>query len=115
MNTLDSGRLTAVKLGSTQVEGDDLLRLVAEQFGIEWEGQSKAELLRSMEQYLREQARAGRRPLLIVDEGQNLAISALDGLRMLSNFHRGGRSLLQIFLPCQPEFRPTHFPTPPTD
>src|SRR3546814_4070587 len=75
MNTIDSGRLTAVKLVSTQVEGDDLLRLVAEQFGIEWEGESKAELLRSMEQYLREQARAGKRTLLIVDEGQNLARS----------------------------------------
>ncbi len=112
MNTIDSGRLTAVKLVSTQVEGDDLLRLVAEQFGIEWEGESKAELLRSMEQYLREQARAGKRTLLIVDEGQNLAISALEELRMLSNFQLGGHSLLQIFLLGQPEFRQTLFHSP---
>ncbi|KTE22523.1 general secretion pathway protein [Sphingopyxis sp. H050] len=112
MNTIDPSRLTAVKLVSTQVEGDDLLRLVAEQFGLEWEGQSKAELLRSMEEYLREQARAGRRTLLIVDEGQNLAISALEELRMLSNFTLGGHSLLQIFLLGQPEFRQTLFHTP---
>ena len=112
MNTIDPNRLTAVKLVSTQVEGDDLLRLVAEQFGIEWEGQSKAEMLRSMEQYLREQARAGRRTLLIVDEGQNLAISALEELRMLSNFQLGGHSLLQIFLLGQPEFRQTLFHSP---
>ncbi len=112
MNTIDPSRLTAVKLVSTQVEGDDLLRLVAEQFGIEWEGQSKAELLRAMEQYLREQARAGRRTLLIVDEGQNLAISALEELRMLSNFQLGGHSLLQIFLLGQPEFRQTLFHSP---
>ncbi|MDX8357392.1 XrtA/PEP-CTERM system-associated ATPase [Sphingopyxis terrae] len=112
MNTIDPNRLTAVKLVSTQVEGDDLLRLVAEQFGIEWEGQSKAELLRAMEQYLREQARAGRRTLLIVDEGQNLAISALEELRMLSNFQLGGHSLLQIFLLGQPEFRQTLFHSP---
>ena len=112
MNTIDPNRLTAVKLVSTQVEGDDLLRLVAEQFGIEWEGESKAELLRSMEQYLREQARAGKRTLLIVDEGQNLAISALEELRMLSNFQLGGHSLLQIFLLGQPEFRQTLFHTP---
>ena len=112
MNTIDPNRLTAVKLVSTQVEGDDLLRLVAEQFGLEWEGQSKAELLRSMEEYLREQARAGRRTLLIVDEGQNLAISALEELRMLSNFQLGGHSLLQIFLLGQPEFRQTLFHTP---
>ena len=112
MNTIDPNRLTAVKLVSTQVEGDDLLRLVAEQFGIEWEGQSKAELLRAMEQYLREQARAGRRTLLIVDEGQNLAISALEELRMLSNFQLGGHWLLQIFLLGQPEFRQTLFHSP---
>ena len=112
MNTIDPNRLTAVKLVSTQVEGDDLLRLVAEQFGIEWEGQSKAELLRAMEEYLREQARAGRRTLLIVDEGQNLAISALEELRMLSNFQLGGHSLLQIFLLGQPEFRQTLFHSP---
>ena len=111
MNTIDPNRLTAVKLVSTQVEGDDLLRLVAEQFGIEWEEQSKAELLRSMEQYLREQARAGKRTLLIVDEGQNLAISALEELRMLSNFQLGDHSLLQIFLLGQPEFRQTLFHT----
>lgn len=112
MNTIDPNRLTAVKLVSTQVEGDDLLRLVAEQFGVEWEGQSKAELLRSMEQYLREQARAGKRTLLIVDEGQNLAVSALEELRMLSNFQLGGHSLLQIFLLGQPEFRQTLFHSP---
>jgi putative secretion ATPase (PEP-CTERM system associated) len=112
MNTIDPSRLTAVKLVSTQVEGDDLLRLVAEQFGIDWEGQSKAELLRSMEQYLREQARAGKRTLLIVDEGQNLAVSALEELRMLSNFQLGGHSLLQIFLLGQPEFRQTLFHSP---
>ena len=105
MNTIDPSRLTAVKLVSTQVEGDDLLRLVAEQFGIEWEGQSKAELLRAIEQYLRDQARAGRRTLLIVDEAQNLPASAVEELRMLSNFQLGGQSLLQIFLLGQPEFR----------
>jgi putative secretion ATPase (PEP-CTERM system associated) len=112
MNTIDPNRLTAVKLVSTQVEGDDLLRLVAQQFALPWEGLGKAELLRSLEQYLREQARAGRRTLLIVDEGQNLAISALEELRMLSNFQLGGHSLLQIFLLGQPEFRDTLFRSP---
>jgi len=50
--------------------------------------------------------------LLIVDEGQNLAISALEELRMLSNFQLGDHSLLQIFLLGQPEFRQTLFHTP---
>src|SRR5690606_4187818 len=49
--------------------------------------------------------RAGRRALLIIDEAQNLPISALEELRMLSNFQEGDRALLQSFLLGQPEFR----------
>lgn len=112
MNSIDPGRLTAVKLVSTAVSGDALLQLVAEQFGIDWDGLGKAELLRAIEQFLREQARAGRRTLLIVDEGQNLPVDALEELRMLSNFQLGGHSLLQIFLLGQPEFRHTLFQSP---
>jgi general secretion pathway protein A len=109
MNSIDPNRLTAVKLVSTAVSGEALLQLIAEQFGLDWEGLGKAELLSFIEQYLREEARAGRRTLLIVDEGQNLPIAALEELRMLSNFQLGGHSLLQIFLLGQPEFRATLF------
>ncbi|MEQ1539583.1 MAG: AAA family ATPase, partial [Sphingorhabdus sp.] len=43
--------------------------------------------------------------LLVVDEAQNLAVDALEELRMLSNFQLGSSALLQIFLLGQPEFR----------
>ncbi|WP_174292741.1 ExeA family protein, partial [Sphingomonas bacterium] len=43
--------------------------------------------------------------LLIVDEAQALPVSALEELRMLSNFQAGGHALLQIVLLGQPEFR----------
>ena len=109
MNSIDPARLTAVKLVSTAVSGEALLQLIAEQFGLDWEGLGKAELLSYIEQFLREEARAGRRTLLIVDEGQNLPVAALEELRMLSNFQLGGHSLLQIFLLGQPEFRATLF------
>ena len=109
MNSIDPARLTAAKLVSTAVSGEALLQLIAEQFGLDWEGLGKAELLSYIEQFLREEARAGRRTLLIVDEGQNLPVAALEELRMLSNFQLGGHSLLQIFLLGQPEFRATLF------
>ncbi|HUD91711.1 MAG TPA: XrtA/PEP-CTERM system-associated ATPase [Sphingobium sp.] len=105
MQTIDPSRLTAVKIVSTQVEGDDMLRLAAQSFGLETEGFTKAATLQRIESFLHTQARAGRRSLLIVDEGQNLSISAIEELRMLSNFQLGGQSLLQIFLLGQPEFR----------
>lgn len=106
MQRIDPARLTAVQIVSTQVEGDDLLRLMAQKFGIMAEpGQTKAQLLQRIEAFLHAQARKGLRTLLIVDEAQGLAISALEELRMLSNFQLGGQALLQIFLLGQPEFR----------
>ncbi|MFB0873549.1 MULTISPECIES: XrtA/PEP-CTERM system-associated ATPase [unclassified Sphingobium] len=105
MQTIDPARLTAVKIVSTQVEGDDMLRLAAQSFGLTTDGQPKAAILRQIEGFLHAQARAGRRTLLIVDEAQNLPVSAIEELRMLSNFQLGGQSLLQIFLLGQPEFR----------
>lgn len=105
MSTIDPARLTAVKIVSTQVEGDDMLRLAAQNFGISSDGATKAQLLQQIEAFLHAQARKGMRTLLIVDEGQNLSVSALEELRMLSNFQLGGHALLQIFLLGQPEFR----------
>ena len=105
MSTIDPQRLTAVKIFSTQVEGDDLLRLVAQQFGMTDENLPKAQLLQRIEAFLHAQARRGLRTLLIVDEAQGLSISAIEELRMLSNFQLGGQALLQIFLLGQPEFR----------
>jgi len=105
MSTIDPQRLTAVKLVSTQVEGDDMLRLVAQSFGITEEVLPKAQLLQRIEAFLHAQARKGLRTLLIVDEAQGLSISAIEELRMLSNFQLGGQALLQIFLLGQPEFR----------
>ncbi|MEO1167586.1 MAG: XrtA/PEP-CTERM system-associated ATPase [Pseudomonadota bacterium] len=105
MATIDTSRLTAVQVVSTQVEGDDMLRLVAQQLGLNAHGYEKAELLDQIERFLHGQAREGKRTLLVVDEAQNLSVSALEELRMLSNFQSAGRALLQIFLLGQPEFR----------
>ena len=105
MATIDRSRLTAIRLSTTQVEGDDLLRLTAQGLGIATGSAPKGLLLGHVEQQLREQAKAGKRVLLIVDEAQNLPTSALEELRMLSNFQEGEKQLLQIFLLGQPEFR----------
>ncbi|HEY8352188.1 MAG TPA: XrtA/PEP-CTERM system-associated ATPase [Sphingomonadales bacterium] len=102
---LDRTRFVAAKVVTTQTGADDTLRMVAAGFGLATEGADKATLLQRIEGYLRAQHRAGRRALLIIDEAQNLPISALEELRMLSNFQEGDRALLQSFLLGQPEFR----------
>ena len=105
MASVDPQRLNAIRLVSTQVEDEDMLRLTAQKLGLATEGLAKAQLLERIERTLRLHANEGRQTLLIVDEAQNLPVSALEELRMLSNFQNGGRALLQIFLLGQPEFR----------
>jgi len=102
---LDSQRVIAVNLVSTQLDAEDTLRMVAGAFGIRTKELAKSELLLSLEALLASHASQGRRCLLIVDEAQNLAAQAVEELRMLSNFQAGTQALLQSFLVGQPEFR----------
>lgn len=107
LNSIDASRLNAVKLVAAQVEGDDLLTLAAEQLGLDDQSDAPDELVQAMEIYLRGEARAGRRTLLIVDDVQNLSVPALEQLTRLSSLHLGEHPLLQIFLLGHPEFRHT--------
>src|SRR5690606_16932986 len=94
--TIDRARRNAISLVSTQVEGDDMLRLVARGLGLAVAGEDKARLPDLVEQRLAEELAAGKRTLVIVDEAQNLPVSALEELRMLSNFQVAGKALVQI-------------------
>ena len=92
---------------TTQMQADDLLRMVASGFGIAYQRISKAALLRSLESYFRACTQEGKRVLLVVDECQGLPRKAIEELRMLSNFQMKGRPLVQSFLLGQREFRAT--------
>lgn len=104
---LENGQYLIAQLVSTQLDADDALRSIASAFGLQAEGTTKSAVLKSLEDYLRVAVRQGQRPLLIVDEAQNLNHRAVEELRMLSNFHEGDKPLLQSFLLGQPEFRDT--------
>lgn len=99
--------IIAAQLVTTQLECDELLRMVAASFGLAYEGRSKSTLLRELESFFMANAREGRRALLIVDEAQNLPAHSLEELRMLSNYQVGSKSLFQSFLVGQVEFRNT--------
>lgn len=107
LGEIDRERLNVIKIVSTQLRPEDLLRLVCQGLGIESSGLNKAEMLGEIERGLHAVARTGRRTLVVVDEAQSLPIESLEELRMLSNFQAGGYPLLQIFLLGQPEFRLT--------
>lgn len=107
MATIDPARMTAANVVTSALDGEEIVHVVAQSFGIHVAGHDKASALGAIEAFLHEEARAGRRSLLIVDEAQNLSISALEELRMLSNFQLGSQPLLQTLLLGQPEFRGT--------
>lgn len=105
LSELDSQRIVAAQIVSTQLTAGDLLRSVAIAFGIAIVNLSKAELIASIEAFLTVLVTQGRRALLVIDEAQNLDIEAIEELRMLSNFQLGSHALLQSFLVGQPELR----------
>jgi len=105
--SIDRLRLTVGQIVTSRLDGDELVRLAAQAFGVVPPAYDKAAALGALEMFLQDEARAGRRSLLIVDEAQNLSVQALEELRMLSNFQLGAHPLLQILLLGQPEFRTT--------
>lgn len=98
---LDPQGFVIARVVTTQVTGDDLLRLVADAFGAPADA-DKSAVLRGVVARLKQ---AERRHLLIVDEAQALNHGALEELRMLSNVTEGGRAVLQTILLGQPQLR----------
>lgn len=97
--------LVAAKIVSTNVKDVDLLRLISAEFDLPHERKSKAALLKSLEDFFRASVEDGKRVLLVIDEAQNMPRSAIEELRMLSNFEHDGKPLAQSFLLGQREFR----------
>ena len=106
LRQLPTKQLVAVQIVSTQLDSDDMLRMIAGAFfGVSPELPDKAALLMGLERFFRRLHAEGKRALLVVDEAQNLTPHAVEELRMLSNFQHNDKSLLQSLLLGQPEFR----------
>jgi putative secretion ATPase (PEP-CTERM system associated) len=105
--TIDANQVIAAHVVTTQLTSTELLRMVCATFGIRDVPFDKDAVLLRLQEFMTGLHRDGRRALLIVDEAQNLSASALEELRMLSNFQIGPVSPFQIFLIGQPQFRET--------
>ncbi len=91
-------------LVTSNVDAEDTLRLLAATFSIHYElDDTKATLLNRIEGFFKDQAKQGKRVLLIVDEAQNLPKQSIEELRMLSNFEWEGNIVFQTFLIGQEE------------
>jgi general secretion pathway protein A len=105
LSEIDPRSFLTARIVTSQLGGDDMLRMVASGFGVDHAGLPKATLLTRIQEFVLAQSAARRRALLIIDEAQNLSLEALEELRMLSNIVVGTTSALQSFLLGQPQFR----------
>jgi general secretion pathway protein A len=85
----------------------ELLQAVCSEFRIPvaLESSSSRQLVSALNEYLLRAHAAGRRPLLMIDEAQNLSPEVLEQVRLLTNLETDKHKLLQIFLVGQPELR----------
>ncbi len=88
----------------TQCTSREFLRFLLLELGCEVKGEQ--DLVTMHEQFnicLLQEAKAGRRFVIVVDEAQNLDPSVLETIRLLSDFETPQAKLLQIVLSGQPE------------
>jgi len=98
-------RTVIARVVNTMLDPRELLDAIALDFGLTNVSPSKPVLLRDLGLFLVEQRRQGRRPLLVIDEAQNLSPQALEEIRLLSNLETEKSKLLQILLAGQPNLR----------
>jgi general secretion pathway protein A len=85
----------------------ELLRAVCDEFRIKLSDDDRTvkSLVDRLNQYLLDSHARGRRPVLMIDESQNLRPKVLEQIRLLTNLETPKYKLLQIFLVGQPELR----------
>ncbi len=93
------------KVINTNASSEQLLAMINDDFDLPVIGKDKIALLRDLNHFLVEQFSRGGKPVLIIDEAQNLSAEALEEIRMLSNLETSDSKLLQIILVGQPELR----------
>lgn len=95
------------KIFNTRVDSEQLIAMINDDFGLPVLNKDKITLLRDLNSFLIDQFVKGNKPVLIIDEAQNLNHDLLEEIRMLSNLETDNAKLLQIILVGQPELRKT--------
>ncbi len=92
-------------ISNTHADFGDLIQWVCLAYGLPVQGKDKITLYQDFHEYLIECYARGQRSILVIDESQNLDVSALEELRLLTNINAGKDNILQLVLVGQPELR----------
>jgi len=89
-------------LFQTQCSSREFMRFLLAEIGIESDSQDFVRMHEQFNRCLVQEARAGKRFIVVIDEAQNLDPSVLETVRLLSDFETPQAKLLQIILVGQP-------------
>jgi general secretion pathway protein A len=87
----------------TQCTSREFMRFLLSELGYEGDTQDFVRMHEEFNKRLLQEARAGNRFIVVIDEAQNLEPSVLETVRLLSDFETPRAKLLQIILAGQPE------------
>jgi TonB family protein len=87
----------------TQCKSHDLVRHIASELDLAVPRRDEVSLHQKLNGMLLEEARAGRKVLIVIDEAQNLQPSSFEAVRLLSDFETGHSKLLNIVFSGSPQ------------
>jgi len=100
---LDSHHTPFAFLFNSRMTPDQLFEMIAYDFDLSCQRNSKTEVLFALNNMLLERANRNQTTALIVDEAQNLEWSVLEEIRLLGNLENRRGKMMQIILSGQPE------------
>ena len=102
---LDENKHRVAFIFNPKLTAFELLKNINREFGVADDGLSNPDLIHSLNEFLLSENQAGRTPILVIDEAQNLSGEVLEQIRLLSNLETEEDKLIQIILVGQPELR----------
>jgi TonB family protein len=91
-------------LFQTQCTSRELFRYLLTDLGVPDAGDDLVQMHTRLNEILVQNAQAGKRTMLVIDEAQNLDPEVLETVRLLSDFETPKSKLMQIILAGQPQF-----------
>ena len=105
LSHLDKSKSRVALIFNPKLTAFELLRNINREFGVDDDGASNPDLIHALNAFLLAENEAGRTPVLVIDEAQNLSGEVLEQIRLLSNLETEEDKLIQVILVGQPELR----------
>ena len=105
LSHLDESKYRVAFIFNPKLTAFELLRNINREFGVADDGLSSPDLIHALNAFLLAENQAGRTPILVIDEAQNLSGEVLEQIRLLSNLETEEDKLIQVILVGQPELR----------